>query len=70
MSSNDNKDQKFYDMYSLVIGLLVVFAIGILILAMNVAEVTQDVYIRETPEYQAAVTERIRPVAQAHLYRR
>ena len=67
MSSNDNKDQKFYDMYSLVIGLLVVFAIGILILAMNVSEVTQDVYVRETAEYQAAINERIRPVGQVYL---
>ncbi len=54
-------------MYSLVIGGLVVFAIFILILAMNVSEQTQEVFVREGAEYQAAVAERIRPVGQVYL---
>ncbi len=54
-------------MYSLVIGGLVVFAIFIFILAMNVSERTQDVFVRGGAEYQAAVAERIRPVGQVYL---
>lgn len=54
-------------MYSLIIGGLVVFAIFILILAMNISKKTQDVYVREGAEYQAAVAERIRPVGQVYL---
>ena len=62
-----SRDQKFFDMYSLVIGVLVVFAIAILVLAMKMSERTQDVYKRETAEYQAAVAERIRPVGDVYL---
>jgi cytochrome c5 len=54
-------------MYSLVIGLLVVFAIGILVLAMKMSERTQEVYNRDTAEYQAAVAERIKPVGDVYL---
>ena len=43
---NENKDQKFFDMYSLVIGVLVIFAIGIFILAMTVSSHTQEVFVR------------------------
>ena len=62
-----SRDQKFFDMYSLVIGVLVVAAIGILVLSMKMSERTQGVYTRETAEYQAAVAERIRPVGQVYL---
>ena len=62
-----SRDQKFFDMYSLVIGGLVVIAIGIFVLAVNMSERTQGVYTRETAEYQAAVAERIRPVGQVYL---
>lgn len=62
-----SRDQKFFDMYSLVIGVLVVFAIAIFVLAMNMSERTQGVYTRETAEYQAAVAERISPVGQVTL---
>jgi cytochrome c5 len=54
-------------MYSLVIGVLVVVAIGIYILAAKMSESTQQVYTRETAEYQAAVLERIAPVGEVYL---
>lgn len=66
MSSNDNKDQKFFDMYSLIIGGLVVCAVLIYVLAMNISEDTQEVFVREGAEYQAAIAERIRPVGQVY----
>ena len=62
-----SRDQKFYDMYSLVIGVLVVAAIGIYILAAEMADRTQHAYTRETAEYRAAVAERIRPVGDVYL---
>ena len=62
-----SRDQKFFDMYSLVIGVLVAFAIAIFILAAHLSNKTQGVYTRETAEYQAAVAERIRPVGQVYL---
>jgi cytochrome c5 len=66
LSSNDNKDQKFFDMYSLIIGGLVVCAVLIYVLAMNISEDTQEVFVREGAEYQAAIAERIRPVGQVY----
>ncbi len=62
-----NRDQKFFDMYSLVIGGLVVTAILLFILASNIADNTQGVFTRESAEYQAAVNERIRPVGDVYL---
>jgi cytochrome c5 len=54
-------------MYSLVIGVLVAFAIAIFILAAHLSSKTQGVYTRETAEYQEAVAERIRPVGEVYL---
>ncbi len=62
-----SQDQKFFDLYSLVIGVLAVAALGIFILSMNMSEQTQGVFTREAPEYKAAVEERIRPVGQVLL---
>jgi cytochrome c5 len=62
-----DRDQKFFDMYSLVIGVLVIAAIGIFILAMRISDRTQEVYKREGAEYQEAVASRIRPVGEVYL---
>lgn len=62
-----SRDQKFFDMYSLVIGILAAFALAILVLAMKMSDLTQGVYTRDTDEYQAQVAERIRPVGQVYL---
>ncbi len=61
------RDQKFFDMYSLVIGVLAAVALAILVLAMKMSDLTQGIYTRDTAEYQAAVRERIRPVGQVYL---
>lgn len=53
-------------MYSLIIGGLVVCAVLIYVLAMNISEDTQEVFVREGAEYQAAIAERIRPVGQVY----
>ena len=62
-----SRDQKFFDMYSLVIGALAAGALAILVLAMKISDLTQGVYTRDTAEYQAAVAERIRPFGEVYL---
>ena len=62
-----NRDQKFFDMYSLVLGGLGAIALAILVLALKLSDLTQGVYTRDTAEYQQAVAERIRPVGQVYL---
>ena len=62
-----SRDQKFFDMYSLVIGVLAAFALAILVLAMKMSDLTQGVYVRDAAEYQAAVQERIRPFGEVYL---
>lgn len=65
--SNESKDQKFFDMYSLVIGLLVIFAVLIFILALRWGGSAQESFVREGPEYQEQVANRIRPVSEVYL---
>ena len=62
-----DRDQKFFDMYSLVIGVLAIAALGIFVLAMKISDRTQGVYTRDAAEYQASVAERIRPVGEVYL---
>ena len=62
-----SRDQKFFDMYSLVIGILVAFALAILVLSMKMSDLTQAVYTHDTPEKQAGINERIRPFGQVYL---
>ena len=62
-----SRDQQFFDMYSLIIGVLAAVALGLLILSMKMSDMTQGVYTRDTAEYQAAVAERIRPAGEVYL---
>jgi len=62
-----SRDQKFFDLYSLVIGVLAAVALGIFVLAMKMSDITQNVYTRDTAEFQAAIAERIRPVGEIYL---
>ena len=62
-----SRDQKFFDLYSLVIGVLAAFSLAILVLALKMSDLTQGVYTRDLDEYQTRVTERIRPFGQVYL---
>jgi cytochrome c5 len=62
-----SRDQKFFDFYSLVIGVLAAVALVILVVALKVSDLTQGVYTRDSAEYQDAVAERIRPFGQVYL---
>jgi len=66
-SSKLSRDQKFFDMYSLVVGIIAAIALAFLVLAMKMSDLTQGVYTRDAAEFQAAVAERIRPVGQVYL---
>lgn len=58
-----NRDQKFFDMYTLVIGVLALFALGILVGSSFLSETTQV----RSDEYNAATVDRIQPVGQVYL---
>ena len=62
-----SRDQKFFDMYSLVIGVLAAVALAILVLAMKMSDRTQGVYTRDAAEYQAAIAKSIAPVGKVYL---
>ena len=62
-----SRDQKFFDRYSLVVGVLGAVALALIVLAMKMSDLTQGVYTRDADEYRAAVAQRIRPVGQVYL---
>jgi len=61
------RDQKFFDMYSLVIGILAIFSVAVLVLAMKMSDLTQGLYTADSAEYQASVEARLRPFGQVYL---
>lgn len=62
-----NRDQKFYDIYSLVIGGLAFIALLIFVGVSKLSDMTQGVYTSDTAEYQAAVRERIEPFGKVYM---
>ncbi len=62
-----SRDQKFFDMYSLVIGVLAAVALGIFVLSTKMSDLTQEVYTRDGAEFQEQLVARIRPVGQVYL---
>ena len=62
-----NRDQKFFDMYSLVIGALAIFALLVYVGVSKISDMTQSVYTADTAEYQAAVNDRIRPFGRVYM---
>lgn len=61
------RDQKFFDMYSLVIGVLALIALAIFVLAMKMSEMTQEIYTTSAEEYRESVADRLRPMGQVYL---
>lgn len=57
-------DKKFFDTFLLVLGILIVIALGLYALARMVAGETQEAHIPADPAMKAAVAERIKPVAK------
>jgi len=66
-SNTLNRDQKFFDNYALVFGVLLIFMLGIYLLVSKMSSMTQDIYTADTAEYQAMIKERIQPLGQVYL---
>lgn len=62
-----NRDQKFFDLYSLVIGILAAVALGFFVLAMAISDRTQEVYKTSSGEFLATVEERLQPFGQVYM---
>lgn len=61
------RDQKFFDLYSLTIGVLALFGLAILVGAMWISDLTQGIYTADTDEYQEQIADRLRPFGQVYL---
>jgi len=61
------RDQKFLDTHLIFIGLVAVFAIVIIIVAMKMSNPTQGGFEAGTEEYNAAVAQRLKPFGHVYL---
>lgn len=61
-----SRDQKFFDLYSLVIGVLAAVSLALFVLAMKMSDIT-DTYTRDSVEYRARVQSYIQPFGEVYL---
>ena len=61
------RDQKFFDLYSLVIGVLALLMVAVFVLAARMSDLTQGIYTAQTEEYQQEVANRLQPFGQVYL---
>ena len=61
------RDQKFFDMYSLVIGGLAAVCLGFFVLAMKLDDLTRGDFREHADVYLETVAERIEPFGQVYL---
>lgn len=66
-SSDLKRDQKFFDMYSLVIGALAAVCLAFFVLAMRISERTQGEFTGNAEEYLAVVSQRLEPFGRVNL---
>ncbi len=59
-----SQDQRFFDIFSLVLGILVVVAFGIYILSARIGNATQGEYVKSDDAYQDQIASNIAPVGQ------
>ena len=59
-----NQDTHFFNMFSIVIGILVAVTVGIFVLARVVAGRTQEQHVLVEAQYMKAVAERLQPLAR------
>lgn len=60
-------DQRFFDVFILVIGSLVAIAVILIFIARSVGAATQTLWVREYPVYGQGVSERLKPAGSAAL---
>lgn len=58
------QDSQFFNIFSVVLGILVAVALVLMAFARSVGAATQVEHVRSDPEYVAGVTERVRPLAR------
>ena len=58
------RNHKFFNRYSVIIGIL---AVGLLALAINTLNLTEDLDTSESDEHRASVEARIRPFGQVYM---
>jgi cytochrome c5 len=63
-SVSGDQDRKFFDVFMLVLGILVGVAIGVYALAHLIADRTQAEFVRSDAAYQERIDDRIRPVGR------
>lgn len=61
------KDQKFFDMYSLVIGLLAAVCLGFFVLAMRLDDISRGEFREHADVYIQEVEKRIQPFGQVYM---
>ncbi len=62
MNTTINQDQRFFDLFIIVIGILVAITFALFLLARYVASQTQEAYVLIDKTYQEQVLERIAPL--------
>lgn len=65
--SLSSQDQKFFDVFILVIGSLVAIAIVLIVTARSIGAATQTKWVHEYPIYAKAVSERLQPAGRLAL---
>ena len=60
-------DKQFMDLFSLIIGILVAIAVGLIVLALIIGSKTQLKAVHEDPAYEQQVNERLQPFGHAAL---
>jgi cytochrome c5 len=66
-NQDQTDDQKFFNLFMVVIGALIGVAVVLVFLARSIATDSQVAWVKQDPNYSAAVDERIRPAAQVSL---
>ncbi len=62
-----SQDQKFFDIFTLVLGILVVISFGIYVLSARIGNATQGQYVLEDSRYQDQIAASIVPVGAVML---
>ncbi|MEL7536763.1 MAG: c-type cytochrome [Pseudomonadota bacterium] len=62
-----SQDQRFFDIFSLVLGILVVVAFGIYVLSARIGDATQGQYVQSDDTFQEQIEMAIAPIGQVLL---
>ena len=60
-------DKHFFDLFMVILGVLIAVTFGLFLLANYVSGKTQEVYVLQDPTFQAQVEDNIRPVGRVAL---